>query len=70
MNHRLKLNIKIQLNLSTMATWGTEESGCCREMAVVERLKQESKYGLSAKNTGHWREVATVERWLLVEVRL
>ena len=53
-----------------MATWGTEESGCCREMAVVERLKQESKYGLSAKNSGHWREVATVERWLLVEVRL
>ena len=36
-------------------------------MATVERFKQESMYGLSAKKkTG----VAIVERWLLVEVRL
>ena len=33
-------------------------------MAVVERFKQESMYGLSAK------KVAIVERWPLVEVRL
>ena len=33
-------------------------------MAVVERFKQESMYGLSAKI------VAVVERWPLVEVRL
>ena len=31
----------VQLNLSTTATLGTEESGLCREVAVVERLKQE-----------------------------
>ena len=31
----------IQLNLSTMATLGTEESSHCKEVAVVERLKQE-----------------------------
>ena len=28
----------IQLNLSSMATLGTEESGHCQEVAVVERL--------------------------------
>ena len=33
-------------------------------MAVVERIKQESIYGLSAKR------VVVVERWPLVEVRL
>ena len=33
-------------------------------MTVVERFKQESMYGLSARN------VAVVERWPLVEVRL
>ena len=32
------------------------------EVAVVERLKQESMYGLSIK------KVAVVERWPLVEV--
>ena len=55
MNHRLKLNKNTVEPLHKMATWGTGESGCCREMAVVERLKQESKYGLSAKNSGRWR---------------
>ena len=53
-----------------MATWGTEESGRCREVAIIGRFKLESKYGLSAKNSGRWREVATMERWPLVEVRL
>ena len=42
----------------------------CREVAVVERFKQELMYGLSAgtKNCGRYREVAVVERWPLVEV--
>ena len=30
----------IQLNLSTTVTLGTEKRGHCREVAVVERLKQ------------------------------
>ena len=40
--------------------------------AVVERFKQELMYGLSAgtKKCGRCREVAVVERWPLVEVRL
>ena len=53
---------------------GTHFSGrCrCREVAVVERFKQELMYGLSAgtKKCGRCREVAVVERWPLVEVRL
>jgi len=28
-----------------MATLGAEESGRCKEVVVVERLKQESMYG-------------------------
>ena len=43
------LLLNIQFNLSATVTLGTEESGHCREVAVVERLKQESMYGLSAK---------------------
>ena len=41
-------------------------------VAVVERFKQELMYGLSAgtKKSGRYREVAFVERWPLVEVRL
>ena len=34
-------------------------------MAIVERVKQESMYGLSAKKTGRYREVTVVERWPL-----
>ena len=40
------------------------ESGHCRELAVVERLKNEWMYGLSAK------KMAVLERWPLVEVQL
>ena len=54
----------LQLNLSTTATLGTETSGHCGEVAVVERSKQEWMYGLSAKI------MAIVERWPLVEVPL
>ena len=32
-------------------------------MAVVERLKQESMYGMSSKKSGRCREVAVVERF-------
>ena len=41
-------------------------------VAVVERFKQELMYGLSTgtKKSGRYREVAVVERWPLVEVRL
>ena len=41
-------------------------------VAVVERFKQELMYGLSAgtKKCGRCREVAIVERWPLLEVRL
>ena len=56
---------KVQLNLSTTVTLGTEKSGHC-----VERLKQESMYGLFAKKKiavvggggdgGGW---PLVERW-------
>ena len=58
------LLLNIQFNLSATVTLGTEESGLCREVAVVERLKQESMYALSAK------KMAIVERWPLLEVRL
>ena len=46
------------LNLSKTATFRREESHRCREMAIVETYKQESMYGLSAKKSGHCREVA------------
>ena len=41
-------------------------------VVVVERFKQELMYGLSAgtRKIGRCREVAVVERWPLVEVRL
>ena len=42
-----------------------EQSGSCRQVAVVERLKQEWLYGLSAET-----KMAVVERWPLVEIRL
>ena len=35
MKYKLKI---IQLNLSTTATFGTEESGHCKEVAIVERF--------------------------------
>ena len=53
----------IQLSLLTTATLGTEESGRCREVAAVERFKQESMYDLSAKKSGCRRETAVVERF-------
>ena len=46
--------LQLQLNPYSTATLGIEESGCCKELAVV----------LSAKN------VVVVERWPFVEVQL
>ena len=51
--------IKVQFNLSTMATVGTEESGHCKEVAVLERFKQESMYGFFVL----WDET----KWLVVK---
>ena len=36
----------------------SKKSGRCREVAVVERFKQESVYGLSAKQSVRCRELA------------
>ena len=55
----------VQLNLSTKATLGTEQSGHCRE--VYTRFEMN---GLSTKKSGHCRKVAVVEKWPLVEVWL
>ena len=41
-----------------MATLGIDESGRCREVAVVVSYKQESMYVLSIKKSGHCGEVA------------
>ena len=68
LNCQLRLNsysrpfsylFQMQLNLSTTVTLGKKESCHCREVAVVERLKQERMmYGLSAKKNGRCAEVA------------
>ena len=52
---------EIQLNLSTTAALGTKESGHCREVANVERFKQESMYRLYAIKSGCCREVAVAK---------
>jgi len=54
---------KIQLNLSTTATLGTEEmgGGGYKEVATVERNKQESMYGFVCQD----KKVAVVEGWPL-----
>ena len=43
----------VMLNLSSMATSGTDKSGCCREVAAVVRFKQESVHGLSTKTVAN-----------------
>lgn len=57
--HLLEMH-KVQLNLPTKATSGTEESGRdrYREVAVVQRFKKESKYEMSAQKSGRCGEVA------------
>ena len=63
-NNSTKLNFpnytKLQLNVSTMATLGTGESGHYKEAAIVEKFKPELMYGLFAsrdkKNWPLWRD--------------
>ena len=42
---------------------GTGESGLFSEVAIVERFKQESMYGLSAEKRGLFSKVTIVERF-------
>ena len=46
-----KSNCTVQLNLSTTATLGTEESGRCREVPLKSGLNK-SQRGLSAQKSG------------------
>ena len=64
--HLSRLMGLIQLYLFTTATLGTDESGHW-EVAVVERLKQEWMYGLSAKKKSSCKVGAVVKRGPLVE---
>ena len=54
----------IQLKLSATATLGTEKSGHCREMVVVEA---ETTVNVQ---TVRLKKMAVVERWPLVEARV
>ena len=42
----MSANLVLQLNLSTMATLRTRESGHYKKMVIVERFKQKFMYGL------------------------
>ena len=53
-----------------MVTLETEDSGCCREVAVVEGFKQELVYGQSAKKvavrggaTALSFQVSSIAKW-------
>ena len=54
----------IQMKLSSTATLGTEKSGHCREMVVVEA---ETTVNV---RTIRLKKMAVVERWPLLEVRV
>ena len=54
----------IELKLSTTATLGTEKSGHCREMVVVEA---ETTVNVQ---TVRLKKMAVVERWSLVDVQV
>ena len=49
---------KVQLNLSTKATLGREESVRYGEVAIVQRFKKGSKYEMFAQKSGRCGEVA------------
>ena len=53
--------IKVQLNLSAMATVGTEESGRCKEVAVLERFQTRVDAWIFCP-LGR-KKVAVVKRW-------
>ena len=73
----IKLNFpnytKLHLNLSTMATLGTAESGHHKEVAIVEKFKPELiYYGLFAsqdKKSGHCGEKDKVEAPLYAKLQ-
>ena len=52
-----------QLKLSTTATLGTEKSGHCREVVVVE-----AETTVNVRTIRLKKKMADVERWPLVEV--
>ena len=52
----------VQLNHSTMATLGTEESSRCREVETRVNV-----WTVPPKKNCRCREVAVVERWASVE---
>jgi len=47
---------------SNLTQW-PQEIGQCREVAIIERFKQESMYGQSAKKRGCCKVVAIIDRW-------
>ena len=61
-----KFYTKLHLNLSTMATLGTAESGHHKEVAIVEKFKPELKYGLFAsRDQKNWRLWRDGHQWRL-----
>ena len=52
----------IKIIQSNLSQW-PQEIGQCREVAIVERFKQESMYEQSAKKRGCCKEVAIIDRW-------
>ena len=52
-----------------MATLGTEESGRCKEVAVVERFFKNNSQCMDLLSAGT-KKVAIVERWPLAAVQL
>ena len=52
---------------NNIITQWPQEIGQCREVAILERFKQESMYGLSAKKSGgHYRQVGAINGGLTV----
>ena len=51
---------------NTITQW-PQEIGQCREVAILERFKQESMYGQSAKKSGgYYRQVGAINGGLTV----
>ena len=61
-------NNKNQLNLSTTANLGTEESGSCKEEVVVVRFQTRVNVTIFCPLVP--KKVVIVERWPLAEVQL
>ena len=56
----------IQVKLSTTATLGTEKSGHCREMVVVEAETTVNVQTVRLKKNGRCREVTVSGGWSVV----